>query len=242
MSMMGRPKHGPNLPYSLVAGVVPCGRAWLVASAKLQGATIAPEQPRLLRSFVEVLDERPGFTAVGLYAPVGLLDDSVVGGRSCDREARALLGSRRGAAIRSAPSRAVLNNGATDGTHVAKDGPTRYYEAVAREVAREMAPYRQRTVFEVNPELTFYQLNDDRPLLYRKRSMHGQRERRTLLDTKIPGVERILDARITGVRRSHLIDATACMWTARRIFGKAMTRVPQDPEWDNEGLRMEIVR
>jgi predicted RNase H-like nuclease len=240
MSMMGRPQHGPTLPYSLVAGVLPCGRAWLVASAKLQGSTIAPEQPRLLASFADVLDERPGFSAVGLYAPVGLLDDTVVGGRTCDREARALLGRRRGAAIRSAPSRGVLQNGSTNGSHA--DGPGRYFEAAAREVAREMAPYRQRTVFEVNPELTFYQLNDDRPLQYRKRSMHGQRERRELLETKIPSVERILDARIAGVRRSHFLDATACMWTARRILGRAMARLPLDPEWDNEGLRMEIVR
>jgi predicted RNase H-like nuclease len=113
---------------------------------------------------------------------------------------------------------------------------------VALEVAREMAPYRQRSIFEVHPELTFFQLNDDQPLRYKKRSMHGQNERRALLESKIPGVERILDARITPVRKAHLLDATACMWTARRIFGRAMTRVPEDPEWDNEGLRMEILR
>jgi predicted RNase H-like nuclease len=239
---MGRHHHGPTLPYSLVAGVVPCGRAWVLASAKLQGVTIAPEEPRLLSSIIDVLDERPGFSVVGLFAPVGLLDEPVVGGRTCDREARALVGRRRGAAIRSAPSRAVLQNGATNGPHASADRLTRHYEAVAAEVAREIGPYRQRTIFEVHPELSFYQLNEDRPLQYRKRSMHGQRERGELLQTKIGGVERILDARVPGVRRSHLIDAAACMWTARRILGRAMTRVPIDPEWDSEGLRMEIVR
>jgi hypothetical protein len=32
------------------------------------------------------------------------------------------------------------------------------------------------------------------------------------------------------------------MWTARRILGRAMTRLPLDPEWDSQGLRMELVR
>jgi predicted RNase H-like nuclease len=228
------------LPYSLVAGVVPVGRTWLVASAKLQGISIAPELPRMLNSFIDVLDERPPFSAVGLFAPVGLLDEVVVGGRTCDREARALLGRRRGAAIRSAPPHSIFDvstNGGGAAAHGPANGSPRYWE-----VEREMAPYRQRTIFEVHPELTFYQLNDDRPLQWRKRSIHGQNERRALLKTKIPGVERILDARVPGGRRPHLLDAAACMWTARRILGRAVTRLPEDPEWDSQGLRMEIVR
>jgi predicted RNase H-like nuclease len=32
------------------------------------------------------------------------------------------------------------------------------------------------------------------------------------------------------------------MWTARRIVSRAITRLPEDPEWDSQGLRMEIVR
>jgi hypothetical protein len=32
------------------------------------------------------------------------------------------------------------------------------------------------------------------------------------------------------------------LWTARRIFARAGTRLPTDPEWDEEGLRMEFVR
>ena len=235
-------RHGPPLPYTLVAGVVPCGHSWLIASAKLQGITIAPEQPKLVKSLMDVIDERPGFSIVGLFAPIGLLDEQVVGGRNCDREARALVGKRRGAAIRSAPSRDILVSGASNNGHATRPRPERYYEAVAREVAREIAPYHQRTFFEVHPEVTFYQLNQDRPLKYRKRSIHGQNERRALLETKIGRIERILDARIPGVRKSHLLDGAACMWTARRALGRAITRIPTDPEWDNEGLRMEIVR
>jgi predicted RNase H-like nuclease len=111
-----------------------------------------------------------------------------------------------------------------------------------REVALEMAPYRQRSIYEVNSELSFFQLNEDKPLRYPKRTAAGQQERRDLLAKKIPGGERIFDARFPRVPNSHMLDVAAFMWTARRIFARAAVRVPQDPQWDDLGLRMEILR
>jgi predicted RNase H-like nuclease len=239
MSM--RPAHGPNLPYKLVAGVIPCRGGWLVASAKLQGVTIAAEEPRILDGFTAVLDEKPAFTVIALHAPIGYLDKAEPGGRTCDREARALLGPRRGAAVRSAPSWAAFEAQA--------GGPTGGLDAVTaallpryREVASEMAGYRQRTVFEAHPELSFYQLNGDQPLRYSKRFAAGRHERRELLVTRISGVERILEAKVRGATPAHLLDAAACLWTARRTIARAGARLPADPEWDNQGLRMEFVR
>jgi predicted RNase H-like nuclease len=80
------------------------------------------------------------------------------------------------------------------------------------------------------------------PLEFRKHSEEGLKERRTLLETKVPGIERVLDAEIPGVRPFHLVDAAVFMWTARRIFNRAAIRIPADPEWDEQGLRMEIFR
>jgi predicted RNase H-like nuclease len=236
-----RPAHGPQLPYLVVAGVVPCGKGWLVASAKLQGITIAPEEPRVLETFIEVLDEKPAFAAVGLSAPIGFLDKPQPKGRTCDREARALLGPHRGAAVRSAPTWPVFADATT---HPVKglDAVTRALLPRYAEVAAEMAPYRQRVVYEVHPELSFYQLNDDRPLRYSKRFEAGQAERRRLLEARIPGVERIVEAKTPGTKVWHLIDGAACLWTARRIVARAATRIPMDPEWDSQGLRTEFVR
>ena len=56
-----------------------------------------------------------------------------------------------------------------------------------QEVAHEMAPFRQRTIYEVNADLSFYQLNDDVPMQWSKHSEKGIEERRTLLETKVPG-------------------------------------------------------
>jgi predicted RNase H-like nuclease len=44
------------------------------------------------------------------------------------------------------------------------------------------------------------------------------------------------------VSQAHLLDVAVFVWTARRIFARAAVRIPQDPEWDEQGLRMEIVR
>jgi predicted RNase H-like nuclease len=67
-------------------------------------------------------------------------------------------------------------------------------------------------------------------------------ERRDLLKGKLQGIERIIDVEIPKVKPWQLLDAAAAMWTTRRIASRAMTRVPEDPEWDETGLRMELVR
>jgi predicted RNase H-like nuclease len=236
--MPARP--GPELPYSIVAGVTPCAPGWLVASAKLHGATFAPEAPRVLASFAEVLDEKPSFSVIALNAPIGYVDGSRVGGRTCDRLARALLG-RRGSTVHNAPTRASLKEDAV-ATDDGLDAVTNVLLRRYREVAAEMAPYRQRTVYEVHPELSFFQINADMPLRWTKKFEVGREERRALLMKRIPGIDRVLDAELDDVPLAHLLDVAALLWTARRIFAHAGTRIPIDPEWDQEGLRMELVR
>jgi predicted RNase H-like nuclease len=105
-----------------------------------------------------------------------------------------------------------------------------------------MAPFRQRTVYEVNADLSFYEMNEDVPMRWSKYSEKGTQERRSLVETKLPGVLRIIEAEVPGATPSHLLDATAILWTARRIFAKAAIRIPIDPEWDEQGLRMEFLR
>ena len=194
----------------------------------------------MVESFTDVLDQRPAFATIALNAPVGYLDVFEPGGRTCDKDARALLGRRR-AAIQTAPIRPQLD----EDTQQSGEGLSAVTQKLLpryREVAAEMAPYRQRSVYEVSSELSFYQLNEDRPLRWSKRTESGQQERRDLLAKKIPGGERIFDAKFPRVPYSHLLDVAAFMWTARRIFARAGVRVPEDPQWDEEGLRMEIVR
>src|ERR1700688_2257519 len=107
MAMRG-PHRGARLPYRTLAGVVPYARGWLAATAKLQGITMSPEEPQVFSSLLDVLDYKPAYQVIALFAPVGLLDEPTPGGRHCDRDARRLLGRPRSSAVVSAPARPAL--------------------------------------------------------------------------------------------------------------------------------------
>jgi len=40
----------------------------------------------------------------------------------------------------------------------------------------------------------------------------------------------------------HMYESAAMLWTARRASGRAIARLPMDPEWDDGGIRIELVR
>jgi predicted RNase H-like nuclease len=211
----------------------------------LQGISLYASDLMLFDSFLEVLDWRPSYEVIGLACHIGLPEKPIAGGRNCDREARRLLGHPRRGAIFSAPARSALAATTYDEARLLNDGMSAPQWSMLPKIAEvdaAIAPYWQRTVYEVHPDLTFYQLNDDTPVRYGKHLHRGVAERRALIERRVPSLTPILDQRVRGARRHHIIDAAACLWTARRIAGRAVNRVPQDPEWDDIGLRMEIVR
>ena len=194
-------------------------------------------------TFAEILDYRPAFEVIAIHSHLSFPEEDTPGGRTCDKLARQLLGWPRSGAIGSPPSRHYLRTGDLDAR--ARKGLNPINARMLRrwaEVADEMQPYRQRQVFEVHPELSFYQLNDDKPMTHSKYTEEGVRERRKLVESKIPGIDAVLDARLPRVQLRHLLDATADMVTARRIAARAVVRLPEDPEWDEQGVRMELLR
>jgi predicted RNase H-like nuclease len=230
------------LPYQILAGVEPCAGGWLVAPGNLQGINLAPQPAYVLSSLADVLDYRPSFSVVALHAPVGLADGPDEP-RACDVMAKELLGARRGAAM-PAPSRKLLD--ARTFAEAKEIDPTLdivRWRALpkASEAVREVQSWRQRAVWEVNPELAFRKMNEGNQLRYGRRTMHGMQERQALLATKLPGAERVLAERPRGVREGKLLDALADLWTARRIMARAITRLADPPAWDADGVRMDIV-
>lgn len=238
-------RPGPVLPYRPLAGVEPVPSGWLVAAGRLQGITLAPDTLIVLPTFVEVVDYRPSFEVVALHAPVGLLREPRPGGRRCEHEARVLLGFPRFGAVVAAPCRAALETATVEEAEARNGGMNPIQRSLlghVGEVAAEMQPYRQRTVSEVLPELSFHQMNGDRLLEHPKHTPEGQAERRAILLERMPGFERLLDVPVAGANVEHVLDAVAALWTARRIASRAVVRIPSEPEWDELGLRMEIVR
>jgi predicted RNase H-like nuclease len=142
--------------------------------------------------------------------------------------------------VHNAPSRAVLN-GDVPVEEGMLDAITATLMPRYLEVSKEMSPYRQRVVYEGHPELSFYQLHKDTPLTKSKRIQAGREERREVLIDRIRGSERYLDPGELGVPEKHLLDVFALLWTARRVYGHAAKRMPKEPVWDSEGLRMEFV-
>jgi predicted RNase H-like nuclease len=214
----------------------------LVAPGNLQGITLSPQPAYVLESLADVLDYRPSFSVVALHAPVGQPDDAAEP-RLCDLHAKELLGRRAGAAL-PAPSRGLLDAKTLE--EAKQIDPTmdiiRWRSLPkAVEALREVQSWRQRVVWEVNPELAFTQMNDGAPPRYGRRSVLGRQERREILEARLPGTQRVLAERPTKVRENKLIDALADLWTARRIMARAITRLADPPAWDAEGVRMDIV-
>ena len=233
------PQRGPDLPYKVVTAVTPSRSQWLVASAKVQGGTFAPEPPKLYDTFLEVISERPLPACVVVYAPIGYRDTKAQGPRTCDVEARELLQHRR-TLVHNAPTYEILQRGfALPEDEV--DAITIQRMPQYLDVYREMKPYRQRTVYEGNPELSFYMMNDQMPLHESKKRDEGRVEREEILRKKIPNIDTVLDADMPGVAHRNLTDVAAMLATARRVFTKSAKRIPADAVWDSEGLRMEIV-
>lgn len=235
---------GPDLPYRLIAGVEPCPGGWLVVGARLQGIAAFPLEPEVFPTFTEILDYRPAFDVIAIHCHLSFPKEDTPGGRTCDKLARKLLGFPRAGAVTSPPSRHYLRTGDLDAR--ARKGLDPISASRLRryaEVAEEMQPYRQRQVFEVHPELSFFQLNDDEPMSFSKYTEEGVAERRALVEARIPGIDVVLDAQMPrGVTARHLLDASADMVTARRIAARAVDRLPEEPEWDEAGVRMELLR
>ncbi len=233
------PQRGPVLPYNIVAGVVPVRKKWLVASAKMAGSTFAPEDAKMYDTFRDVVDARPAFAAIVVGAPIGYRDHLSDPPRAADVAARKLLG-RRAMTIRRPPTRETIGRGnAVAEDHL--DAISATILPVLLEVAGEMSGYRQRVVYEGSPELSFYFMNAETPLLWSKRREEGRRERRELLESKVPGIHRVIDSTVPGASVQHLLDAAALLMTARRVQTRAAKRIPRDAEWDSEGIRMEYV-
>ena len=243
----GRRRRGPDLPYDLLAGVVPCRGGWLVAGGKLVGTGLFPDEPFVAKGLIDVIDAVPSYSITALAAPIGLPDKPTARGRQCEQEARRILGWPRLGAITSTPALPVAERAKNFDQAVALNGGrlsrvTWGQIKHIREVRSAVQSHIQRNVYEVHPELSFHQLNGDRSLIFGKRTPEGQKERAEILVTRMQNLAtRISADPPRGATRPNVLDAYAALWTARRIAARAATRLPENPEWNADGLRMELM-
>ena len=235
----------------LVAGVDGCRDGWVVVT--LETATGALSATTV-REFAVVLKLQPRLSIICVDTPVGLLGAAVGGGRDCDRDARALLGAVRGTSVFSAPVRGALSAA----THAEASDINRKSSAsniglsiqtfgIFRKIAdvdSVITPALQRQVFEVHPELCFFEMNAGVPVVAAKMTKSGVAIRTTLLQKNgIVGFDALLGRqRPIGAQVDDVIDALAAAWTAWRIGAGRATAIPSDVVVDDRGVRMAIWR
>jgi predicted RNase H-like nuclease len=234
-----------NLAYKNIAGVTPCPGGWLVLPARLAGITVAAEEAFVLPKLFEVLDFRPTFEAAAINAPMGLHDTPSGQFRPCDREAREYVGWPRVVAISGTPCREAISASNADARRMEPWMTKHDVRRLrwVREAALEMQPYHSRSFFSANPDVSFTAMNGDQPLSTSPYHEDGRLERLELIRERLPGVDEVVTRTPpVGSAGVHLLQAAALLFTARRASGRAISRMPIDPVWDEVGMRMEIVR
>ena len=232
--------------FKMLGGITPCPAGWLILPARLVAATVIVEDALVVPTLIDVLDFKPKFEAAAINAPVGFEEQPAAPFRGCDREAKELVGWPRHVAVRPVPSRAALRAPTREEARKIEPWLTnddlRRFKWI-RQAEAEFQPFHQRTYFSAHPDLSYVVLNGDRPLTSSPYQQDGVIERINLIRNKLPGVEDVLTAAPPkGAGQVHLLQAAGLLWTARRAAGRAMTRLPAEPEWDESGLRMELVR
>jgi predicted RNase H-like nuclease len=222
----------------MLAGIDGDKNGWIAAIEVRPGETVVRAYP----NFRSILDDS-SLTLVVIDIPIGLLDH---GARTCDVEARRLLGRDRGSSVFPSPIRTMLDAGTWEEAcrrRVEQEGKKCSKQVAGilpkiREVDRGMTPATQHRVREGHPELCFAMMNQGKPMSFNKRTKQGQEERLTLLLHHFPDIP--MQLREVSGARIDIIDAYACLWTARRIVqGKAVSLIA-DTEVDSKGLKAEI--
>ncbi len=231
--------------HPLVAGVDGCTAGWLYVLAE------SPEPGRLwfremglAADFPALLEATAACDAVAVDVPIGLSAD---GRRAADYAARRVLGPRR-SSVFPPPARALLSieggywdlNAASKAIRAGISQQTYNILGKIRDADRAMTPALQPRVTESHPEVTFWALNRGSPLGHNKKRPEGRAQRLALL-RGLFGESADAISPPGGAGWDDLYDAAALAWTASRVAYGVERRLPEAPDLDARGLRMEIV-
>lgn len=230
-----------------VVGIDGCKAGWMCVALE-RGRAEHWVSPHI----ADAVRREPAAELVLVDIPIGLLE----GGperRAPDVAARKALRGKRASSVFSAPIRPALY--APDyqaANRLSRDltgrGMSRQTWAIApkiREVdeALRLHPEWRHRVREVHPELCFWAFAGNRAMEHNKKTDEGFRERLDLLAERFPGAEDLLGRIVlwegSRVARDDAVDAVAGALTG--VDPGALRTLPETPERDARGLRMEMV-
>jgi predicted RNase H-like nuclease len=231
----------------LVAGVDGCPGGWICVVRDTQTEGVSSH---LFKTAEALLPQKPRPEVIAIDIPLGLTN---AGQRTCDRQARGLLGGTRQRSVFPAPIRPALHAAnrtaagrvtrKADGRKVGAQSWALYPKVRELDAILSGAPTLQRRVREAHPELCFRAWGGGVAMAHPKKTREGRAERRRLIDARY-GAEAVNEVRdryrVQDVGHDDIDDAFAALWTAERIFAGAATVLPDPPPVDAVGLRMEV--
>jgi len=232
---------------SIVCGADGCKKGWVVLTRDLDAGSVSW---RLCASARELFHSGPSLQVIALDIPIGLPGR---GPRTCDLEARKLLGRGRASSVFPAPIRPVLAASSYEAAcqiRFQEEGKKLSRQAWAivpkiREVDQVLCQdlKLQSLVREVHPEVSFFFLAGGRPMRHSKKSREGKEERRKLLEPMFGHwlQTALAERRSLASNEDDILDAFVALWTAERIASGVSQTIPVMPPKDSFGLRMEIV-
>ena len=173
--------------------------------------------------------------------------------RRCDPEARKLLGPRRSSVFPAPCREAIYVQSYQEACDVnqrltGKRLSVENWNIIPkiREMDCLLSDYTSARgrIREIHPELCFWGLAGH-PMQYAKKRNEGLSERTQLLQSIYPQTADIIAHALStykrkDVARDDLLDALAAAVTGS-IGGDDLVSIPQEPEFDERGLRMEMV-
>ena len=236
-----------------LAGVDGCPGGWIVAFVRPKDDDV---RVRIVSRFADVLAAPEAPTIVAVDMPIGLPEQTGLGGRAAENAVRPLLGQRQ-SSVFSVPSRAAIYAGdygeacriASETSEPPRKVSKQLFNIAPKirevdECLRADTGAAKRT-FEVHPEVAFWRLNGEQALMEPKKVKSrcyepGLQLRRELLITAGLSAAAVNAAPPKGAGPDDLLDALACAAIARRLHANMARPFPDPPPCDAFGLRMAI--
>jgi len=226
----------------MIAGVDGCkGGGWIAAVDLSGGAT----EIRGPFSFLDLLRQND-LKLIVIDIPIGLFD---MGWRECDLAAQELLKPLRDKSVFLVPARSVVEASSYEeakrlSREIHGKAPSMQAYSIFKrilDVDNEMTPSLQKRVREAHPEVCFAEMNGRKPLHTKKKDAEGQAERLGVLRPHFHDISKQVEAFGRRGLISDVIDAYACLWTARRVQQSLAYSLPSRPQRGSRDLIAEIV-
>ena len=232
----------------MFVGVDGCRAGWFAIGLEAEGNW----QVDVFPDVSSLWDHHRQASLILIDIPIGLKTDGSAE-RRCDPIVRKLLGPRR-SSLFPAPCRAAIYTSSyqeacdTNQRLTGKRLSVENWNIIPK--IREMdsllsddTTARER-IREIHPEFCFWGLAD-RPMQHAKKRTEGLVERTQLLQSIYPQTADIIKHALStykrkDVARDDILDTLAAAVTGL-LGGQDLASIPQEPEFDERGLRMEMV-